>query len=113
TTYMTMGAGKWQYGVSHHDDCGSGTSCSVDKRPFDRDIPSGDPSSGGGIRAAVLKPYHPKGPNPDQMRFDACCDLAMRREKDFMASDSVAYPGLAHTGLCPTGPPRTCTKCYV
>src|SRR5262249_26769826 len=105
TTYMTMGAGKWQCGCSHHDDWGSGTSCSVDKRPFDRDIPSGDPSSGGGIRAAVLKPYHPKGPNPDQMRFDACCDLAMQAEKEFIDCDLCAVPSVGHDRSCPIGTP--------
>lgn len=69
-TYLTLAAGKWQYGSVHADDDGAQFPHKV---PFDRKLPRSDPQAAARSREALGTAANPLGPVKD---FIACATCA-------------------------------------
>jgi hypothetical protein len=77
--YLTLGAGKWQYNLSHVDPNGQ------PKHPWDREVgQSGNAGEGGRL---ILRPYAVGDPHAQ-----ALAGLALERIKDFIACATCTDP---------------------
>jgi hypothetical protein len=79
TQYLTLGAGKWQYGLSH-------VTATLDiRRPWDREVGQGGNAGEGG--RIILKPYQ-----PGDKHAQALQGLSAQRVKDFIACATCQDP---------------------
>ncbi len=77
--YLTLGAGKWQYGISHV------TTTLEHKQPWDREVGQGGNAGEGG--RIIMKPYVPGDETMQAMQ-----GLALQRVKDFIACARCTDP---------------------
>jgi arylsulfatase A-like enzyme len=76
-SYLTLGAGKWQFAVSHATPDGA------DKRPWDREVGQGGNAGEGG--RIILRPYFSLDRDNRDHHALALQGLALERIKDFIA----------------------------
>ena len=86
-TYLTMAAGKWQYGGVHGEEDSQGSK----KHPFDRDMPRRNPEGGSGVRKVIL-PLHPEGPALERIKDFIACATCEDRTKCALPLDINAEP---------------------